>query len=215
MTAGGWQCSGTEALACTLDSSLAAGAEAALTLALTRSDDDCRRAQSMASVAALQYEAESGNDAASDTTLVGKPGAIGFASASQSAHEGSSPLLIDVQRSGGCLGDIAVSYSTEAGLAEPGIDFAAGDSFTIASGETAHQLAVEIIDDAEEEQTETFDVVLTSASNGGAVGTPSRTTVSLSDDDGTDAGAGALSSHWLLMLMVAALWSRTARWQLH
>ncbi|MFA5939590.1 MAG: Calx-beta domain-containing protein [Sinimarinibacterium sp.] len=198
-----WECAGTQTLECTLAEPLAAGAEARLTLVLTRPDDDCQQAQTTASIAAAQFDAGTANNAAVDTTLVGKPGTIEFDSSALSAREDVSPLQIGVRRSGGCLGDISVAYATEDVSTESGFDFVGGESFTFPSGETQLRLPIDIVDDADGEATETFDVVLTSASNGASVGEQSRTTVSIMDDDGS--GGGAFSLHLLLFLVGVAL----------
>ena len=102
-----------------------------------------------------------------------------------SAGEGSSAVVFEVTLGTASAQAVVVEYSTRDGTASAGSDFvAATGTVTFAAGETTQNLEVELIDDTEEEPTETFEVVLTGATD--AIVSRSRgvATGTIRDNDG-------------------------------
>ena len=203
----GWQCSGTATLRCVPAASLPAGDERSLVLRLLRPDTLCLDAEARASVTSQQFDSVGGNDTLADNTWVGAPGTVSVVATARIAPEPDAEVLIEVRRDDGCVGDLDVSFVTEALTAEAGTDFGGGGSFVFPEGASRASFAVSIVNDAIEEADEAFDVVLTGADGGGAVVAPNRTTVTIADDESRGGGGGAMPAT-LLWLLVAAVCGR-------
>ncbi|WP_169577630.1 Calx-beta domain-containing protein [Sinimarinibacterium sp. CAU 1509] len=201
----GWQCSGTQEITCSLSEPLSAGASQQLTFDVIRPDLACDNVEMSAVVDSDQYETDTANNGAADSTLVAKPGLVEFARPTQTASEATSPLMIDLVRSNGCLGGVSVTYSSKGIDATPGIDFSGSGTVTFASGVMQLAIPVQIINDSETEQPETFSVALESTSNGAEIGSQDGINVQIADDDGGSSGGGAFPIGSLLMLLAAAL----------
>jgi len=108
---------------------------------------------------------------------------VQFSAASYSANESAGSVTITVTRSGNTAITSSVQYATANGTAASGSDYnAASGTLTFAPGESAKSFNLVIINDTVKETTETFNVVLSNASNAN-LGTPGITTVSILDDD--------------------------------
>ncbi len=110
-------------------------------------------------------------------------GAFRFTSASYSVGEGVGSLLITVQRTGGLSDGASVNYSTVDGTATAGQDYTAvGGTLVFAGGQTTRSFIVPITNDGIPEPDETFMVLLSNATGGGAtLGSPNTATVFISD----------------------------------
>lgn len=115
-------------------------------------------------------------------------GTVQFAAAAITIDEDHGVLEISVTRTGGQSGELRADFTTVAGSASAGSDFVAtsGTLIWAHNDTTAKTIAVTILDDTEPEPPETFQVVLTAATNpggGSVLGSPSVFTVTILDDD--------------------------------
>ncbi|MFL6543325.1 MAG: Calx-beta domain-containing protein [Chthoniobacterales bacterium] len=109
-----------------------------------------------------------------------------FGAATYSASEGAGAVAIKITRSGGIGLVVSVNYATANGSATAGSDYISqAGTVTFASGETQKTISIPINEDSFVENDETFAVMLSSPSAGAALGNPSKTTVTIVDDDAT------------------------------
>lgn len=107
-----------------------------------------------------------------------------FETAALSVSERAGPVTVRVLRRGDTTGLSTVRYSVSGGTATPGVDFlppAAAD-LVFASGVTAADLTLVVLDDALVEADETVELTLHDPT-GASLGTPTRAVVTLLDDD--------------------------------
>ena len=98
------------------------------------------------------------------------------------AEDGGSAVF-SVRLSGESTATVTVGYATEAGTAHAGSDYTAGSgTLTFESGESRKTIAVAVIDDSEEEGSETFTVRLSDVRN--ATLLDGEGTATIRDDDG-------------------------------
>lgn len=115
---------------------------------------------------------------------VAAAGQLSFASGTHTVGENAGSQTITVNRTGGTSGTVSVQYSTANGSATAGSDYqSTSGTLTFLAGETTKTFSVSILNDNVEESTETFMVSLASPSGGATLGSPSATTVSITDDD--------------------------------
>lgn len=89
---------------------------------------------------------------------------------------------ITVLRKGGSAGSLTIDYATANGTATAGQDYTStSGTLTFNGGETSKSFQVPILDDAVTEPDETFNVVLSNASNPEVVGAPSTLVVTIQD----------------------------------
>jgi M6 family metalloprotease-like protein len=113
-------------------------------------------------------------------------GMISFDSANYSVNEnGGGSVLVTVTRTGASMGAVGVSYAASNGTATAGPDYtAASGTLSWANGDTANKtFSVPITSDALNESNETFTVTLSSPTGGATLGSPSSSTVTITDDD--------------------------------
>jgi hypothetical protein len=98
--------------------------------------------------------------------------------------ENGGSVRIYVSRTGGSFGAAGVNYATADGTATAGSDYTTtSGSLDWANGDTADKyFDVPVIDDSIYEGDETFTIVLSGAS-GAALGSPSETTVTITDNE--------------------------------
>ncbi|WP_435009988.1 Calx-beta domain-containing protein [Tundrisphaera lichenicola] len=107
-----------------------------------------------------------------------------FGSPTYVVVEGSMVAQILVTRTGSSIGTDTVDYSTSDGTAVAGQDYiAASGTLTFSDGETQQFLFVTLINDTVIEPDETFGLTLSNPSTSASIGTPSSTTVTITDDD--------------------------------
>lgn len=139
-------------------------------------------------------------------------GALAFSGASASVSESAGTITLTVRRVGGSVGDVTVDYLTRDGTAVAGSDFTASSGqFSWSNGDTSEKtVTVTINDDSAAENNETFTVELRNAGGGATLGTPTRVSVSLVDNDGGSGGdndsgggggGGSFAALWLLALL--------------
>ena len=149
---------------------------------------------------------------AADTATVtitdtGSAGTIQFDPAAYTVDETSGTVNLTVTRTGGVDGVVTVDYQTADGTAVAGSDYVAAASTTItfASGDAASQtISVALIDDSTVEFVERFTVGLSNPT-GGALGTATTATVTVTDYDRSPSRSGGsldLFSLGLLGLLV-------------
>lgn len=86
---------------------------------------------------------------------------VAFASPTTTASESSGASRVLVSLSAPSLTPVSVTYSTAAGTALPGSDFAtASGTLQFAPGETVKAIMVTLLDDGEDEATESFSLTL-------------------------------------------------------
>ena len=108
---------------------------------------------------------------------------IQFNSASYSVNEDAGSVTIAVTRTGNTAVSASVSYSSLDVTALSGSDYnAVSGTLTFAPGESSKSFTVSINDDVAVEGNETFDLILSDASNA-QLGSPSTAAVTIVDDD--------------------------------
>jgi hypothetical protein len=148
-----------------------------------------------------------------------EPGALQFAEADGSIDESVGTLTLQVTRTDGGFGEVAVRVMTRAtGTATAAADFTAVDTIvTFADGDTtAKSVNIPVIEDSADEPTETFTVELTSATGGATLGQRLNATISIRDNDpppgpapvATSGGGGALQVEFIgaLFMILVLRW---------
>jgi len=133
------------------------------------------------------------------------PGVFRLSAASVSAPETAASRVFTVKRVGGTGGPVTLPYATSNGSATAGSDYvAAAGVLTFLTGQLSQSFTVDLLDDADDEASETFTVALANPS-AGALGVPSAAVVTLADNDAggvielaaaslsVDEGAGSVS----------------------
>lgn len=111
-------------------------------------------------------------------------GIIQFSAPSVSVSENGNTAQITVSRTGGNASDVVVGYSTIDGTARAGADYqTTTGNLIFGANETSKTISVPIINDALNEDTETFSLVLQNISGGGTLGEQRNITVNLQDND--------------------------------
>jgi Calx-beta domain len=126
---------------------------------------------------------------------IGDDGASGPLALSSNAYtvgEAAGMVTITVTRSGGSLGGpVTADYATSAGTATAGSDYAAAaGTLTFGPGEAAKSFTVQVTSDPTHEGDESFQVTLSNAGGGATIGSPSRATVTIADDDAAPVWSG-------------------------
>jgi len=118
------------------------------------------------------------------------PGVIVFASATFPRAENSGSATITVQRAGGVVGAVSVSYCTFNGTATAGADYtAASGVLSWASGDAADKtFTVALSDDGAVEGDETVALMLLAPTGGAALGSPSGAILDITDDEAPEEG---------------------------
>lgn len=122
-----------------------------------------------------------------ETPFSGTPatGTLALSASSYSVNEGTATLTIPVRRSGGSSGAASVNVSVTTGTATAGADYTVTSPVTLnwADGDAADKsIVVTIIDDAQPESAETFQVALSTAT-GATLGSPASATATIQDND--------------------------------
>jgi|GEM_PF-1625611 len=117
------------------------------------------------------------------------PGTLQFSAGALSAAENGGSTIVTVNRVGGTLGDVSITYAAVAGTATVGADFTpVGGTLNWPSGDgAAKSFALPIVDDALSDPNETITLTLTNPT-GGATGGANATVTVLDDESPLDAG---------------------------
>ncbi len=114
----------------------------------------------------------------------GNPGTLQLEAASYSVPEGTPQLTVNVLRTGGTDGDVAIDFASGDISAIDGSDYSGvAGTLSFLDGETSKSITVSIADDTVFEATETFALTLSNPSGGASPGSPMAATVSIIDDD--------------------------------
>ena len=113
------------------------------------------------------------------------PGWVQFDPGAYEISEGVGLATLTLRRTGGTQGDVTVNYHTKGGSAVEGADYTGQSGVVLFhDGETQQTISIPISDDAEIEDLESFQVVLTNPTAGANLGIASTATVSIQDNDG-------------------------------
>jgi len=126
-----------------------------------------------------------------------QPGSLRFGSNSFTRNEGGGSALISVERVGGDDGAVSVDYATGGGTATPGSDYTP-TSGTLNWGDnddSTKTFTVSLVDDSEDEPSETVGLTLSGPTGGAVLGSPSSANLFINDNDdpGPGPAAGSLS----------------------
>lgn len=106
-----------------------------------------------------------------------------FEATNITVNESATTATLTVTRAGS-TGTTTVNYATGDATATAGSDYlAASGTITFNEGETSKTFTVQIINDAEAEANETFNVTLSGVSSDAVLGSLSTATVTILDDD--------------------------------
>jgi len=150
-------------------------------------------AEDAESFTVMLSDAEPGNEVIGSPAAVtvtindvfnGQPGTLQFAQGSLTVDEDDGSVNLAVTRAGGSDGEVSVNYTTLNGSARAGQDFVATTGvLTWEDGDADPKtLSVAVINDDDDEQNETFTVVLSDAEPLGdnlQLGSPSRATITV------------------------------------
>lgn len=113
------------------------------------------------------------------------PGSLAFGGATYGVGESGS-ATITVRRTGGDDGAVSVSYATSNGTATAGSDYTARTgTLSWANGDDGNKtFTVPILGDTTDEPNETVHLTLSAPTGGATLGSPSTSTLTITDDDG-------------------------------
>jgi len=108
-----------------------------------------------------------------------------FSAGAYNVGEGNGSVTVTVNRSGDTSGAVTVDYATlDVGSAAQRTDYTIGaGTLRFASGETSKTFEVLIVNDLYVESNENFNVTLSNPSSGAALGAPSATLITITDND--------------------------------
>ena len=106
---------------------------------------------------------------------------LAFSSSEYSVTEGNR-LTLDVFRTGPA-GEVTVDFTTVAGTADASDFLTNSGTLTFGSEQSAVQIEIRTLNDASQEQLETFTVELSNPTGGGVLVEPSLATVTIADND--------------------------------
>jgi len=111
-------------------------------------------------------------------------GSLQFDSASSSLAENGGSFTLTVTRSGGSFGSVTIDYVTGDNTATAGSDYTStSGTLTFADGVMSQNFNVSVLDDSDYEGDEVFFVSLSNPGGGASLGTPSTSTLTISDND--------------------------------
>jgi hypothetical protein len=146
---------------------------------------------------------EDGGDAATSSSSsfsaasLNPYGTIRFTSPVFTVNEKDGTVTINVVRTGGNQGTVAVEYALEPGTATAPEDYeAAISTLTFQGKSTSVTFSIKINNDTLVEGTETFKIVLRNPTNNAGIGAPSTAEIRILDDEtpASSSAAGAVSS---------------------
>lgn len=136
----------------------------------------------------------SSSSVASSSSSSNGPGIFDFAASAYSVAENTSSLTVTVNRSGGSVGAVGVSYATTTSpnYTATGVDFAAtSGTLSFAAGETSKSFTVPIVDDGSLDGNKTFGLILSSPTGGATLGSTVSDTVTIYDNETAAFGSGS------------------------
>jgi hypothetical protein len=117
--------------------------------------------------------------------VAGGPGTLQFSSANAAASEGTGTVALMVMRTGGSTGAVSVNYASANGSAIANSDYTqVSGTLNWPDGDsTAKTIMIPILEDALAESIENFTVTLSGPIGGATLGTPSTSTITITDND--------------------------------
>jgi hypothetical protein len=108
-----------------------------------------------------------------------------FSAGTYPVPEKAPRAVITVRRTGPTTGDAKVDYTVSDGTAQAAIDYTSASTGTLSfgAGRATQTLSIGVIDDAEDEPSETLQLVLQNPSAGCGIGTPGSALLTISDND--------------------------------
>ncbi|MDM8559435.1 Calx-beta domain-containing protein [Candidatus Parabeggiatoa sp. HSG14] len=135
-------------------------------------------------------EATLGNPAQATLTITdndeaGVAGVLQFSTSSYSIKEGDGTLNIIATRTDGNSGEVSVQHTTTSASTANSSDYTGGSgTLTWADGDSSNKsLILNITDDEEVEKPETIQLTLMTPTGEAALGSPSQTTITITDND--------------------------------
>lgn len=111
------------------------------------------------------------------------PGVFQWETAEIEVFEDAGSVSVMLVRTSGSEGSVDINWGTSAGTATPGSDFTNTlDVLTLGDGVTSGSIMVNLLDDADVEGTETFNIRIISVSDG-SIGLPLVVQVIIRDDE--------------------------------
>jgi uncharacterized repeat protein (TIGR01451 family) len=124
------------------------------------------------------------SDSVTSSISVAGPGVLAWSVGSVTVNEEQSSLTLQITRTGGRTGAVSVSVNTSNGTASAGSDYTAiNSSVTFADHGVSQTVIIPLLPDARAEANETFNVTLSSPTNGASLGPVSVVTVRILDPD--------------------------------
>ena len=127
---------------------------------------------------------------ANDTPV--SAGTLGFTTSAIAVDEDAGTVTATVQRTGGSTGEVTVDYTITAGTATQGSDYSAAQysgTLTFTDGDsTSQDIIVTLINDATQENDETFTISLSNITGGAGTGI-AETTITIRANDGAESYA--------------------------
>lgn len=126
-----------------------------------------------------------GNDGDNGGGTPGSAGSFEFAATAVTVSEDAGSVTLTVNRVGGTDGAVSVNYYTLMGTAAHGSDYGyTGGTLHWAAGDaTAQTVTIPIVNNTEEEPTESFQLTLDSPSGGALLGAAALATITITDDE--------------------------------
>lgn len=113
------------------------------------------------------------------------PGNFVFDSAQHEVYENAGVINLTVRRVWGLQGTVTVNYQTQDGTAKAGIRYQPQSGTVVfGDGETTKTITINILEDSEIQDLESFQVVLSDPTGGASLGNPAAAIISVLDDDG-------------------------------
>jgi hypothetical protein len=119
------------------------------------------------------------------------PPRLQFVASDFTVDEDGGIATVTVTRTNGANGSVTIDFATSDGTATAGIDYTTtSGALTFAEGETTKSFTVSIVDDSEEEGSETVNLTLSNPTGGALLGTPGMAVLTIVDDDSDSDGDG-------------------------
>jgi CSLREA domain-containing protein len=136
--------------------------------------------------------------------IIAVPGTLQFQSAAYAVVEGTPSIVIIVERIGGSDGDVDVDYDTDDGTATELADYSPQTGTrTFNPGVTMQPIVIPIVNDGVPEGDQTFTVRLFNPAGGATLGTPTTTTVTISDPAAVIPAVPTVSQWGLIAIALA------------
>jgi hypothetical protein len=111
-------------------------------------------------------------------------GSAQFHLSGYSASESADSVTVTVTRTGGIAGDASVNFDASGGSATPGADYTAtSGTLTFGASETSKTFTVFLLEDSEDEENETVNLVLSDPSGGLSLGAQSTAVLFIVDNE--------------------------------